>query len=204
MLWKYFIQYTSKFGKLSSGHRTGKISFYSNLKERQCQGMFKLPHNCIHSHTSKLMLKILEARLQQYTNCQLPDVQAGLRKGREPEVTLPTSVGSYKKSREFQKNITSSIIPFSSCLHLSQYQGLFQCQLFSLGDQTIGASASASVLPMNIQDWFPWGFTGLISFHSKWFSRVFCNTTVQNINSLMLSLLYGPILTSIHAYWKKL
>ena len=113
MLWKYFIQYTSKFGKLSSGTRPGKISFHSNLKERQCQGMFKLPHNCIHSHTSKLMLKILEARLQQYTNCQLPDVQAGFRKGQEPEVTLPTSVGSYPKTREFQKNIYFCLIDYS-------------------------------------------------------------------------------------------
>ena len=59
------------------------------------------------------MLKILEARLQQYTNCQLPDVQAGLRKGREPEVTLPTSVGSYKKSREFQKNIYFCLIDYA-------------------------------------------------------------------------------------------
>ena len=90
-----------------------KVSFHSNLKERQCQGMFKLPLNCIHSHTSKLMLKILEARLQQYTNCQLPDVQAGFRKGREPEVTLPTSVESYQKTREFQKNIYFCLIDYS-------------------------------------------------------------------------------------------
>ena len=55
-----------------------KVSFHSNPKERQCQRMLKLLHN----YTSKVMLKILQARLQQYVNRELPDVQAGLRKGR--------------------------------------------------------------------------------------------------------------------------
>ena len=59
-----------------------KISFHSNPKERQCQRMFKLPHNCTHLTRSKVMLKILQARLQQYVNFELPDVQAGFRKGR--------------------------------------------------------------------------------------------------------------------------
>ena len=61
-----------------------KVSFHSNPKERQCQRIFKLLHNCTHliSHTSKVMLKILQARLQQYVNPELPDVQAGLRKVR--------------------------------------------------------------------------------------------------------------------------
>ena len=58
-----------------------KVSFHSIPKERQCQRMLKLPHNCT-SHTSKVMLKILQARLQQYVNRELPDVQAGFRKGR--------------------------------------------------------------------------------------------------------------------------
>ena len=58
-----------------------KVSFHSNPKERQCQRMLKLPHNCTHL-TSKVMLKILQARLQQYMNRELPDVQAGFRKGR--------------------------------------------------------------------------------------------------------------------------
>ena len=60
-----------------------KVSFHSNPKERQCQRMLKLLHNCTHLHTSKVMLKILQARLQQYVNCELPDVQADFRKGRE-------------------------------------------------------------------------------------------------------------------------
>ena len=61
----------------------GKVSFHSSPKEKQCQRMSKLLHNCIHlSHASKVMLKILQARLQQYMNRELPDVQDGFRKGR--------------------------------------------------------------------------------------------------------------------------
>ena len=59
-----------------------KISFHSNPKERQCQRMFKLPQVALISHTSKVMFKILQARLQQYMNRELSDVQAGFRKGR--------------------------------------------------------------------------------------------------------------------------
>ena len=58
-----------------------KVSFHSNPKERQCQRMLKLPHNCTHL-TIKVVLKILQARLQQYVNRELPDVQGGFRKGR--------------------------------------------------------------------------------------------------------------------------
>ena len=57
-----------------------KVSFHSNPKERQCQRMLKLLHNI--SHASKVILKILQASLQQYVNCELPDVQAGFRKDR--------------------------------------------------------------------------------------------------------------------------
>ena len=60
----------------------GKVSFHSNPKERQCQRMLKLPHIALISHTSKVMLKILQARLQQYVNHEIPNVQAGFRKGR--------------------------------------------------------------------------------------------------------------------------
>ena len=60
----------------------GKFSFHSNPKERQCRRMFKLQHNYTHFNASKVMLKILQARLQQYVNWELPDVQAGFRKGR--------------------------------------------------------------------------------------------------------------------------
>ena len=76
--------------------------------------------------------------------------------------------------------ISSSVIPFSSRLQSFPASGSFpRSQLFTSGGQSIGASASTSVLPMNIQDWFPLGWTGWISWQSKGLSRVFSNTTVQ-------------------------
>ena len=69
--------------------------------------------------------------------------------------------------------------PSPPVLNLSQHQGLFKCQFFASGSQSIRASASASVLPMNIQGWFPLGLIGLISLLSKGISRVFSSTTVQ-------------------------
>ena len=81
-------------------------------------------------------------------------------------------------------------------------QSLSHVQLFASGDQSIGASGLASVLPMNIQDSFPLGWTGWVSLQSKGLSRVFSNTTVQKHQFFSVSLLYDPILTSIHHYWK--
>ena len=76
--------------------------------------------------------------------------------------------------------ISSSVVPFFSCPQSFPASGSFQMsQLFISGGQSIGVSASASVLPMNIEGWFPLGLTGLISLQSKGLSRVFSNTTVQ-------------------------
>ena len=103
---------------------------------------------------------------------------------------------------------SSSITPFSSCPLSFPASRSFPMsftlikRLFPSGGQSIGASASASVLPMNILSWFPLGLTGLISLLSKGLSRVFSSTKYKSINSLVLSLLYGPTLTSIHDYWK--
>ena len=87
-----------------------KVNFHSNPKERLCQRMFQLPHNCIISQASKVMLKVLQARLQQYVNCELPDVQAGFRKAEEPESKLPTSVGSLKKQESSRKTSISALL----------------------------------------------------------------------------------------------
>ena len=76
--------------------------------------------------------------------------------------------------------ISSSVIPFSSHLQSFPESGSFQkSQVFASGGQSVGVSASTSVLPINIQDWFPLGWTGWISLQSKGLSRVFSNTTVQ-------------------------
>ena len=95
--------------------------------------------------------------------------------------------------------ISSSVIPFSSCLQSFPALGSFQMSpFFTSGGQNIGVSASASVLPMNIQDWFPLGWTGWISLLSKGLSTVFSNTTVQKHQFFILSFLYSPTLTFIH------
>ena len=76
--------------------------------------------------------------------------------------------------------ISSSVVPFFSCPQSFPASGSFpMSQLFVSGGQSIGVSASASVLPMNTQDWFPLGWTAWISLQSKGLSRVFSNTTVQ-------------------------
>ena len=97
--------------------------------------------------------------------------------------------------------ISSSVIPFSSCPQSFPASGSFlMCQLFTSSNQSTGASAS--VLSMNIQEWFPLGWTGWISLQSKGLSKVFSNNSDQSINSLALSFLYSTTLTSIHDYRK--
>ena len=88
--------------------------------------------------------------------------------------------------------IPSSVIPFSSHLQSFSASGAFpMSQFFTSGGQRTGVSAWASVLPMNIQDWFPLGWTGWISLQSKGVSRVFSNTTVQKHQFSVLSFPYG-------------
>ena len=99
--------------------------------------------------------------------------------------------------------VLSSIVHFS-CFQSCPASGSFpMSQLFASGGQRIGASASASVLSMNLQGWFPLGLTGLISLLSKRLSKGFSPVPqFESITSLALTLLYGPNLTSVHDYWK--
>ena len=93
----------------------------------------------------------------------------------------------------------------SPVFNISQHQSFPVSQLFASGGQSIGASGLVSVLPMNIQGGCPLGLTGFISFLSKGLSRIFSkHHNAKAINSLVLSLLYGPTLRSIHEkpYWK--
>ena len=99
--------------------------------------------------------------------------------------------------------ISSSVVPFSSSLQSFPASGSFpMSQFLAWGSQSIGVTASASVLPMNTQDWSPLEWTGWISLQSKGLSRVFSNTTVQNISSSALGFLYSPTRTSIHDHRK--
>ena len=98
---------------------------------------------------------------------------------------------------------SSSATHFSFCFQSFQASGSFPMnQLFVSGGQSIGASASASVLLMSSQGWFPLGLTGLISLLSKGLSRVFPAPQFESINSLMFCLPYSPTHTFIHDYWK--
>ena len=98
---------------------------------------------------------------------------------------------------------SSSVVPFSSCLQSFPASGSFpMSRFFTTGDQSIGASASASVLLMNIQDWFPLGLTGLISCIPNDSTESSPTPQFKSINSLALSFLYDPTLTSIHDHRK--
>ena len=117
-----------------------------------------------------------------------------------PSPTPGAYTNSCPSSRWCHPTISSSVIPFSSTLQSFPTSGSSQMsQLFASGGQSIGFSASTTVLPMNIQDWFPLGLTGWISLQSKRLSRVFSSTTVQK-HQFFGAQLYSPTLTSIHDY----
>ena len=94
-----------------------RVNFHANPKEGQCQRMFKLPHIVLISHASKIMLKILQARLQQYVNCELPDVQAGFRKGRGTRDQLAKIHWIIETARELQKNIYFCFIDYAKAFN---------------------------------------------------------------------------------------
>ena len=112
---------------------------------------------------------------------------------------------SYLLSRWCHPTTSSSVIPFS-CLQSFPASGFFPVnQSFTSRGRSIGASASSSVPPINLQSWSPLELTGLISLLSRGLSRVFYSTAPQfeSIDSLAFSLLYGPTLISMHDCWKK-
>ena len=122
-------------------------------------------------------------------------------------LSLRVCSNSWPLSQWHHPTISSSVIHFSSCLQSSPKSVSFlMSQFFISGAQSIGSSASASVLPKNIQDWFPLGLTGLISLQSKGLSRVSQESSpapqCESISSLVLSILYGPTITPVHDSWK--
>ena len=130
--------------------------------------------------------------LLHYMNIQFSWVQSvmsdslwphGLQHSRLPcpSATPRSCSNSFPLSWWCHPTISSSVIPFPSCLQSVPASGSFpMSQFFTSGGQSIGVSASTSVLPMNIQDWFPLGLTGLISLQSKGLSRVFSSTTQKH------------------------
>ena len=121
-----------------------------------------------------------------------------------PALTVSQSLLRFVSIELVMLSFSSSVTGFSSCPQSFSASGSFPTsQFFASGGQSIRASASASVLPMSIQGWFPLVLTGLISLQFKVLSRVFSTPRFKSINSSALSLLYGPTLTPIHDYWKK-
>ena len=112
----------------SSAVATGlkKVSVHSNPKERQYQRMCKLPHNCTISHSSKVILKILQTRLQQYVNHELPDVQTEFRKGRGTTDQMANIHWIIKKAREFQKNIYFHFIDYAKAFDCVDHNKLWK------------------------------------------------------------------------------
>ena len=102
MMKKCCTQYASKFGKLSSGHRTGFIPIPKKGNAKECSNYCTI---ALISHASKVMLKILQARLQQYVNSELPDVQDGFSKGRGTRDQIANIHCLIEKAKKFQKNI---------------------------------------------------------------------------------------------------
>ena len=216
MLWKCCTQYASKFGKLSSGHRTGKGQFFILIPKKgnakECSNYLTI---ALISHTSKVMLKFSTPGFNSMWTVNFRMYKLDLENAEKPDINLPTSTGSSEKQVQFSSiaqscptlwdpmnrsmpglSITNSwsllklmsielVMPTNYlilCHPLLLLPSIFpSIRVFS--KQSVlrtrcWVSALASVLPMNIQDWSPLGWTGLI-LQSKGISRVFSNTTVQ-------------------------
>ena len=108
--------------------RLEKVNFHSNLKERQCPKIFKCNYHTVVliSHASKVMLKILQARFQQYMNQELPDVQAGFRKGREIKDEVANICWIIEKERKFQKNIYFCFIAYTKAFDYVNHNKLWK------------------------------------------------------------------------------
>ena len=114
MLWKCCTQYASKSGKLSSGHKTGKRSVFIPIPKKgnakECSNYHTI---VLIWHSSKVMPNILQARLQQFLNCEIPDVQAGFRKSRGTRDQIANIRWIIKKARQFQENIYFCFIDYA-------------------------------------------------------------------------------------------
>ena len=122
-----------------------KVSFHSNPKERQCQRMLNYHTIALISHTSKVMLKILQARLQQYVNLELSDVQAGFRKGRGTRNQIANIRWIIKKAREFQKKIYFCFIDYAKAFDCVNHNKLWKIL------KEMGISGHLTCLLRNLQ-----------------------------------------------------
>ena len=170
----------------------GRLRFYYTLRwialQETVKGKKYCSEQCIAYATICIQIKYIHIIIifssVQFNHSVVSDSLRphGLQHARPP-CTSPTPwvyPNSSPLSWWCHQTISSSVIPFSSCLQSFPASGSFQMsQFFTSGGRSIGVSASASVLPMNIHDWFPLGWTDWISLLSKGLSRVFSSTTVQ-------------------------
>ena len=119
-------QYASKFGKLNSGHRTGKGQFSFQSQRRAMPKNVQTTTAALISHASTVMLKILQARLQQYMNHELPDVQADFRKSRGTRDQIANICWIMEKAREFQKNIYFCFIDYAKAFDCVDHNKLWK------------------------------------------------------------------------------
>ena len=160
-----------------------------------------------HHHTVHPFFSLYPFLSVQFSHSVVSDSEHhGLQHTRLP--CPPSTPRAYSNScishRWCHSTFSSSVVPFSPHLQSFPASGSFQMsQFFASDGQSIGVLASASVLPMNIQDQFPLGWTGWISLQSKGLWRVFSNITVQKHQFFGAQLsFYSSTLTSIHDYWK--
>ena len=120
MLWKCCNRYASKSGNLSSGHRTGKGQFSFQSQRKAMPKNVQTTYQLYSSHACKVMLKILQASLEQYLNCELPDVQAGFRKDRNQRSTCQHLLDHQKKQESSKKTSTFALLtipnPLTVCI----------------------------------------------------------------------------------------
>ena len=120
-------QYASKFGKLNSGHRTGKGQFsFQSQRKTMPKKVQTTTQFALISHASKVMLKILQARLQEYVNHEFPDGQAGFRKGRGTRDQIANICWVMEKAREFQKNIYFYFIDYTNTFNCVDHKKLWK------------------------------------------------------------------------------
>ena len=164
---------SANWGNSAAAMGLEKVSFRSDPKEEQYQRMLKVPYSCVHvtcsvQFSSSVVSDSLWAHESQHTRPPCPSPTPGVYSNSCP------------LSRWCHPTISSSVVPFSCCLQSLPASGSFPMnQLFAWGGQSTGVSASASVLPVNTQDWSPLGWTGWIFLQSQGLSRVFSNITVQ-------------------------
>ena len=126
LLWKCCTQYTRIFGKLSSGQGLEKISFIPIPKEGNAKECSNYRTIAVISHANKVRLKILQTSLQQYTNCELPDVQAGFKKGRGTRDQIANIHWIIDKAREFQINIYLCFIDYGKAFDSVDHNKLWK------------------------------------------------------------------------------